>query len=219
MLTKYGVNNIIVLFAISAILAAAALISRSEVVQIVCSILAATLFALTFIFFRDPKRVVPDEIKNDQAIVLSPTDGTVMSVEEREEPVYRKEKSTRIAIFLSLFDAHVNRVPVGGEVEFLEGAGSKYVAAFVEDSANKNVQNIIGIKSPRGKVLFRQMVGLVARRLVCELKIGDKVEIGDKFGMMKFGSRMDVYVDTSAEISVKKGDRVVAGKTILAKMK
>lgn len=219
MLTKYGLNNIIALFALSAAVFATALISRSDFVQIVCAILAAALFALTFIFFRDPKRVIPDDIKNDPTVVLSPTDGTVMSVEERDESVYRKAKSTRIAIFLSLFDAHVNRVPVGGVVEFLEGSGSKYVAAFVEDSANKNVQNIIGIKSPKGKVLFRQMVGLVARRLVCQLKIGDKVEIGDKFGMMKFGSRMDVYVDTSAEISVRKGDRVVAGKTILARLK
>ncbi|PKL81266.1 MAG: phosphatidylserine decarboxylase family protein [Ignavibacteriae bacterium HGW-Ignavibacteriae-4] len=177
------------------------------------------LFALfTLWFFRDPDRTIPTEAIADASLVISPADGKIVQMEVENERHYIKGESKRVSIFLSPIDVHVNRTPVSGVVEFYEYVPGDYLVAYHPKSSEKNEHSRIGVKTEYGKVFYKQIVGLVARRIVCELKVGDKIQVGDKIGMMKFGSRMDIAMETDAEILVKIGDRVVAGETIIAKL-
>lgn len=177
------------------------------------------LFALfTLWFFRDPDRTIPPEAIADESIVISPADGKIVQMEIEDEIHYIKGESKRVSIFLSPIDVHVNRTPVSGVVEFYEYIPGDYLVAYHPKASEKNEHSRIGVKNKYGKVFYKQIVGLVARRIVCELKVGDTINVGDKIGMMKFGSRMDIAMEPDAEILVKIGDRVVAGETIIAKL-
>ncbi len=177
------------------------------------------LFALfTLWFFRDPDRTIPPEAIADESIVISPADGKIVQMEVEDEIHYIKGASKRVSIFLSPIDVHVNRTPVSGVVEFYEYVPGDYLVAYHPKASEKNEHSRIGVKNKYGKVFYKQIVGLVARRIVCELKVGDTIQVGDKIGMMKFGSRMDIAMEPDAEILVKIGDRVVAGETIIAKL-
>lgn len=177
------------------------------------------IFALfTLWFFRDPDRTIPPEAITDASIVISPADGKIVQMEVENERYYLKGESKRVSIFLSPIDVHVNRTPVSGVVEFYEYVPGDYLVAYHPKASEKNEHSRIGVKTEYGKVFYKQIVGLVARRIVCELKIGDTIQVGDKIGMMKFGSRMDIAMEPDAEILVKIGDRVVAGETIIAKL-
>lgn len=178
--------------------------------------LILTLF--TFWFFRDPDRTVPAEALDDVSLIVSPADGKVVQIETEEEPHYIKGVSKRISIFLSPLDVHVNRTPVTGKVEFYEYIPGDYLVAYHPKASEKNEHSRIGVLNKYGKVFYKQIVGLVARRIVCELKVGDSVTVGDKIGMMKFGSRMDIALEPDTELLVKVGDVVVAGETIIAKL-
>ena len=177
------------------------------------------LFALfTLWFFRDPDRTIPPEAIADESIVISPADGKIVQMEIEDEIHYIKGESKRVSIFLSPIDVHVNRTPVSGVVEFYEYIPGDYLVAYHPKASEKNEHSRIGVKNKYGKVFYKQIVGLVARRIVCELKVGDTIKVGDKIGMMKFGSRMEIAMEPDAEILVKIGDRVVAGETIIAKL-
>lgn len=177
------------------------------------------VFALfTLWFFRDPDRTIPPEALADESIVIAPADGKIVQMEVENERHYIKGESKRVSIFLSPIDVHVNRTPVSGVVEFYEYVPGDYLVAYHPKSSEKNEHSRIGVKNKYGKVFYKQIVGLVARRIVCELKVGDSIQVGDKIGMMKFGSRMDIALEPDAEILVKIGDRVVAGETIIAKL-
>lgn len=177
------------------------------------------IFALfTLWFFRDPDRTIPPEAIADASIVISPADGKIVQMKVENERHYLKGESKRVSIFLSPIDVHVNRTPVSGVVEFYEYVPGDYLVAYHPKSSEKNEHSRIGVKTEYGKVFYKQIVGLVARRIVCELKVGDTIQVGDKIGMMKFGSRMDIAMEPDAEILVKIGDRVVAGETIIAKL-
>ncbi|HOK15268.1 MAG TPA: phosphatidylserine decarboxylase family protein [Candidatus Kapabacteria bacterium] len=218
MLTKYGTDNIIVMLIIGGILIFSPLFVSNNYLSITFFTLGLLLIMFTFWFFRDPDRKVPEEAKTDTSLVLSPADGKVVEIVEEDENYYLKDKVRRISIFLSPLDVHVNRVPATGEIEFYDYNPGKYLVAYHPKSSELNEQSRIGLRSPHGKIFFKQIVGIVARRLVCELKVGDKVNAGDKFGMMKFGSRMDVMVPLDAEVLVKVGDRVKACETIISKL-
>ncbi|MBI3786863.1 MAG: phosphatidylserine decarboxylase family protein, partial [Ignavibacteriales bacterium] len=123
---------------------------------------------------------------------------------------------TQISIFMSPLNVHVNRNPISGAVQHLRYVKGEYFAAFEDKASEKNEQMIIGIEGERGKVLFKQIAGFVARRIVCTLHVGDTVKAGERFGMIKFGSRVDVFVPTDAAVRVKAGDITVAGETVLA---
>ncbi|HPP40610.1 MAG TPA: phosphatidylserine decarboxylase, partial [Candidatus Kapabacteria bacterium] len=198
MLTKYGTDNIIVMLIIGGILIFSPLFVSNNYLSITFFTLGLLLIMFTFWFFRDPDRKVPEEAKTDTSLVLSPADGKVVEIVEEDENYYLKDKVRRISIFLSPLDVHVNRVPATGEIEFYDYNPGKYLVAYHPKSSELNEQSRIGLRSPHGKIFFKQIVGIVARRLVCELKVGDKVNAGDKFGMMKFGSRMDVMVPLDA---------------------
>jgi phosphatidylserine decarboxylase len=216
MLTKYGTGNIIVMIVTGLALIVGGFLVSNNIVKYLLILPGLILIIFTFVFFRDPVRKVPEKAINDARYVVSPADGVVVNIEEIEEPLYMKKNVKRLSIFLSPLDVHVNRAPVTGEVEFYKYFPGKYLVAYHPKSSELNEQSKIGVMTDFGKVLFTQIVGVVARRLVCDLNVGDKIRVGEKFGMMKFGSRMDVYMETDTEILVKKDQRVVAGETIIA---
>ncbi len=180
--------------------------------------LAFILTIFTLWFFRDPDRTIPLDAIRDESILISPADGKVVQIIDVEEKDYLHSKAKQISIFLSPLDVHVNRSPITGIVEFYHYNPGKYLVAYHPKSSELNEQSRIGVKNSYGKILFKQIVGIVARRLVCDLKVGDTVQVGNRFGMMKFGSRMDIIVSPDTEIFVKVGEKVVAGETKIAKL-
>ena len=174
--------------------------------------LAGVMFLLTLNFFRDPDRTTPSG--ND--LVISPADGTVVAVKEVAEDVYLKETAVQISIFMSPLNVHVNRIPVSGRVGYYGYVKGKYFAAFEDKASLDNEQTHIGIDNGRFRVFFKQIAGFIARRIVCNLKVGDDVIAGKRFGMIKFGSRVDVFVPRNSDIKVSVGGKTVAGESVLA---
>lgn len=181
---------------------------------ILCVAAAVFITAGVLFFFRDPVRTPPPV--SDQ-LVLAPADGRVVVVENAvSEPVYLGGMAQKVSIFLSLFDVHVNRIPVDGIVERVRYIPGKYLVAWHAKASEKNERSEIGVRHPSGaRVLFRQIAGSVARRIVYHVASEDQVEAGQRFGIIQFGSRMDVFVPQDVTLVVSVGDRVRAGETIL----
>jgi phosphatidylserine decarboxylase len=165
-------------------------------------------------FFRDPSRSGP---RGDR-YVLAAAEGRIVHITEVDEPMYLKERAVRISIFLSVFNVHVNRYPVTGTVELLHYNKGKFLHAADEKASLDNEQSSIGIKSARGPVLVRQIAGLIARRIVTDAKPGDRVTQAERLGLIRFGSRTDVFLPLSGRpvLKVKPGDIVRVGGTVLA---
>lgn len=179
--------------------------------------LSILLFGFTLFFFRDPVRKLPEEIKDNH--IISPADGKVLMIEEIEsEPVFLKTQAKLIAIFLSPLNVHVNRIPVSGVIDYYEYIKGDYIVAFDHKSSERNERTIIGITSGKFKVLFKQIAGFVARRIICNTMMGSNVKAGEKFGMIRFGSRMDVIIPEHSNVLVSVNQRVTAGETILAEV-
>jgi len=167
------------------------------------------MLALFFLwFFRDPERVIPDA----PGAVVSPADGKVTDVSIVDEGGER----VRISIFLSVFDVHVNRSPIAGIVREVRYQRGKFLNAMNQTSAELNEQNIVRVEGDGQAVVFKQIAGLLARRIVFHPKVGDRLERGQRVGLIKFGSRVDVLVDAAAALQVKVGDKVQGGASILA---
>jgi len=168
------------------------------------------LLAFFFLwFFRDPERATPQEA----GAVVSPGDGKVTDVATVN---LGSEKQTRISIFLSVFDVHVNRSPIAGVIRDVRYQRGQFLNAMNKASAEQNEQNIVTIENEGQKVVFKQIAGLLARRIVFYPKVGDYLERGQRVGLIKFGSRVDVLLDGSVRVSVKVGDRVKGGASVLA---
>lgn len=168
--------------------------------------------AFTAWFFRNPFRVAPDV---EQAIV-APGDGRVVSIVEEYEPRYLKQNAIRISIFLNIFDVHVNRIPCSGVIEDIVYQPGRFVAANRPEATLHNEQNALMIRSLAGaKVLCVQVAGLLARRIVSWVSPGDSVTCGERYGLIRFGSRMDLYVPVGTILNVAEGNRVKGGKTVL----
>jgi phosphatidylserine decarboxylase len=165
------------------------------------------------LFFRDPERVSP----SGRGLVLSPADGAVMYAGPAREAEGPAGAWLQVTIFLSVLDVHINRTPVPGRVKRIDYVPGSFKAAFRHDS-HANEHSEIWIDHDDAVVVVRQVVGLLARRVVCRLRPGDVVTPGQRIGLMKFGSRMDVFVPTASTVLVKKGDRVVAGETVIARL-
>jgi phosphatidylserine decarboxylase len=160
-------------------------------------------------FFRDPERQIPA----DASAVVSPADGKVTDV---SQTMLNGQPSTRISIFLNVFNVHVNRSPVSGVITAVNYQRGKFGNAMGEISAEENEQNIVTVQGDRGTVVFKQIAGLLARRIVFNKKVGDTVGRGERVGLIKFGSRVDVILPASAAIQVKVGDHVAGGSSVLA---
>ncbi len=160
-------------------------------------------------FFRDPERCIPQE----PGAVVSPADGKVTDI---STVMISNEKLTRISIFLSVFDVHVNRAPIAGMIREVHYQRGKYLNAMNAASAEQNEQNIVTMEGDGQKVIFKQIAGLLARRIVFRPKIGDRLGRGQRVGMIKFGSRVDVLLDPSARVQANVGDRVKGGASVLA---
>jgi phosphatidylserine decarboxylase len=168
------------------------------------------VFALFFLwFFRDPSREIP----TGDNLIVSPGDGVVTEADWVET---KSGTKLRLSIFLSVFNVHVNRTPIAGTVTLVEHRKGKFLNAMNRESATLNEQTLIIIDAGEYEVSFKQIAGLLARRIVCNLKAGDKVERGERMGLIKFGSRVDVLVPASAELKVSKGMKVKGGSTVLA---
>lgn len=218
MLTRYGTNNIVwMLIGGAAFLLAGALFG-GLIVKTALYTAGSVIVLFTLWFFRDPGRNIPEEAAGNDAFIISPADGKVVEVIEEYEKHYIKDNVVRISIFLSPVDVHVNRSPVTGKVEFYEYQPGDYLVAYHPKSSELNEHSRIGVQNRHARVFFKQIVGVLARRIVCELKVGDTVQAGEKFGMMKFGSRMDVSLPVNSSIFIKKGQRVVGGETVLASL-
>ena len=175
---------------------------------------AAGLGGGALLFFRDPVRTPPPDADR---MVLAPADGKVVLVEhEAPGPPYVGSEAQKVSIFLSLFDVHVNRIPASGVVEHVAYIPGDWLAAWRPEASERNERSEIGLRHPSGRrVLFRQIAGAVARRIAYHVKKGDRVAAGQRFGIIKFGSRMDVFVPRDVVLDVSVGDRVRAGETVL----
>ncbi len=175
-------------------------------------IIPPVLLAMFFLwFFRDPNRKIPIE----PGLIVSPADGVVTEAEWFETT---EGSRLRVSIFLNVFDVHVNRSPITGTVTVVEHREGTFQNAMSPDSAVNNEQTLIQIDGGAYTVAFKQIAGLLARRIVCNLKVGDKVTRGDRMGLIKFGSRCDVLMPAESNLRVKVGARVIGGSSILAKI-
>lgn len=162
-------------------------------------------------FFRDPRRQPPQE----SGAVVSAADGRVVSIHRLERDAYVNGPATRISVFLSVLNVHVNRIPFAGEVDFVDRRAGRYRVAFADEASEQNEQSVIGIRSGRHRLVVKQIVGILARRIACYLQPGQHVEVGQRFGLIRFGSRVDLILPDSAQIRVTVGDRVRAGETVM----
>ena len=171
-------------------------------------------------FFRDPDRVV-DSLEADDDVVLAPADGKVMHAGPGQPGVAPDGDWQQVSIFLSVFDVHINRAPYGGRVTDVQYRPGKWLAAYKFESAFENERSDITVErdvdGTTRTIHFRQIVGLVARRVVTRIEPGDEIRTGERIGLMKFGSRMDIFVPADVELNVAQGDRTVAGETVLGR--
>lgn len=219
MFTKYGIDNVIIMLTISVVLIGIPFFISKTWLQVILIVLGVLLAAFTFWFFRDSDRTLAPIVLEDDSYIVAPADGRVVQIEKIYEDKYLKSDAVQISIFLSPLDLHVNRIPISGVIEYFKYKPGDYIIANHPKSSELNEQTYIGLKTKYGKIIFKQIVGVVARRLVWDIKQGDTVTIGQKFGMMKFGSRMDVIVSPETEILVNVGDRVVSAESVIAKLK
>jgi phosphatidylserine decarboxylase len=177
------------------------------------SFIAASLIVFGFAtnFFRDPERVTP----KGEDFVIAPADGKVIAVKQVMENEFFHSQVWQVSIFMSPIDVHVNRAPITGTVMYTRYVKGEYFAAYQDKASEKNEQMIVGIENAARKVMFKQIAGFIARRIVCPLKPGDKLNAGERFGMIKFGSRVDVFLPIFTDIKVQVGDRTKSGETIL----
>lgn len=218
MITRYGYDNFLALIAGGLSLMTFGLWSEIPVLKALLVLLGLIICLFACWFFRNPKRVTPPEALENDAVVVAPADGKVVQIITLDEPRLIHGRAKRVSIFLSPLDVHVNRVPANGEIVFSEYQPGKFLVAMDHRASEENEQTIIGLRNSKGALLFKQMTGALARRIVNEAKTGDRFKAGDEFGMMKFGSRMDVIVPENSQILVKEGERVVGGETLLCRL-
>jgi len=163
-------------------------------------------------FFRDPERAW----SIGERMVVAPADGKVVSVLEIDEPAFLGGRALRISIFMNVFDCHVNRYPVGGTVAYRHYNAGKFGHAGAEKSSLDNEQSSVGVAAARGKVLVRQIAGLVARRIVTDHDVGATVRQGERLGMIRFGSRVDLFLPVGSRTLIRTGDTTIAGVTVVA---
>jgi phosphatidylserine decarboxylase len=175
-----------------------------------------TLFCIigTIYFFRDPDRSVP----RNGNVIVSPADGKIVHVGTVDRLPFCQGSFKQVAIFLSLWDVHVNRIPADGTVQLLRYVPGRFHPAFTASASRENEQMLVGFECGFGRVFLKQIAGMVARRILCRLEPGQKVTRGERFGMIKFGSRVELYLPMSVKLYVSEGDRIRAGESVIGEM-
>ena len=197
------------IFAILLILAIA-----SSFVSILLGLVFVALILYTFAFFRDPERIAPD----DPESVVAAADGVVADIVEIEESEVLKTRMKRVGIFLSVFDVHTNRAPIDGRITYREHREGLCLDARSTECSTKNESMTWAFENPRATLVVKQLTGAIARRIVAWSKVGDELRKGERFGMIRFGSRTEVYLPLAATVLVKVGERVSGGATIIARL-
>ena len=178
------------------------------------SLLFMVLFFCTVAFFRDPNRRVPP----DPLVIVAAADGTVTDIAELDENEVLKTKTRRVGIFLSIFDVHTNRAPIDGRVIYRQHREGLCLDARRPECSEKNESMTWALENPRVAIVIRQLTGAIARRIVAWAEIGDELKKGQRFGMIRFGSRTEVYLPLAATVLVKVGDHALGGSTIIAQL-
>ena len=215
MFTRYGYTTIGVVAIISFLLIVLSFFIQNNPSKITVLIIAALILFGTLNFFRDPERKTPAR----NGIIISPADGKIIITKKNISNEFVGENCSQISIFMSPLDVHVNRIPISGKVEFLKYFEGKFIAAFEDKASENNERMEIGLVTNEGNVFFTQVAGFLARRIVNELQVGDSVKIGERFGMIKFGSRVDVIAHENWTPIAKLNDNVKAGETVLFELK
>ena len=218
MITPYGYDNAFLMLGVGvALLGLAASVSNPWLVGILAT-LGLVLLAFTLWFFRDPERPVNAEALADASVVISPVDGNVTEIVNEPFIAAFNGPATRITVFLSPVNLHVNRYPVSGTITEVDYSPGKYLMAFNPKASEENERSVITISTPFGMLFMKQITGFLARRVVYDSVVGKAVSVGSRFGMMKFGSRMDILVSPTATICVRVGDTVRSSASILARL-
>jgi phosphatidylserine decarboxylase len=197
------------IFAILAVFAFA-----SSFLTLWLSLLSLLLLFCTLAFFRDPNRAAP----SDPNLVVAAADGTVMDIAELDETEVLKTRTRRVGIFLSIFDVHTNRAPIDGRIVYRQHREGVCLDARDPNCSGKNEAMTWAFENSRVTIVVRQLTGAIARRIVAWAKVGDELKKGDRFGMIRFGSRTEVYLPLAAVVVVKAGEHVVGGSTIIARL-
>src|SRR6266498_4851402 len=183
-------------------------------VSVWLSFIFIALSLLTVAFFRDPDRPVPP----DRNLIVAPADGRVSDIIEPDEKEVLKTKTRRVGIFLSIFDVHTNRAPIDGRIVYRQHHEGLCLDARNPDCPEKNEAMTWALENSRGTIVVRQLTGAIARRIVAWANVGDELKKGERFGMIRFGSRTELYLPLDAEVLVKTGDNVFGGSTIIARL-
>jgi phosphatidylserine decarboxylase len=184
------------------------------IVHLLLGVALSALLLLSIWFFRDPDRPIPA----DGGLVVAPADGRVMWVRAEDEPRFLKGRAVTVSIFLSVFDVHINRSPIEGRVAYKEYVPGQFVAAWDEKVGEINERSYIGLEHGDARVLVSQVAGLVARRILTWPVVGDHLQRGERFGLIRFGSCTQVWLPTGSTVQVKAGDRVKGGETIIGRL-
>ena len=214
MISKYGTDVVIRFFLIAAIVMLCTFtLIESGFIRLAILVIISTAVIFVINFFRDPNRIVP----KDEGLVISPADGKVVLIKEFFESEYIRQEAIQVSIFMSPLNVHVNRFPISGVVTYFRYIPGKYLVAFNEKSSELNERTHIGIENNSYKVIFKQIAGTIARRIVADITVGQKAAAGERFGMIKFGSRVDVIMPKKSEVKVNLGERVRAGESVIAR--
>jgi phosphatidylserine decarboxylase len=178
------------------------------------SLIFLSLFLFTIAFFRDPNRPTPA----DPNLIVAPADGRIRDIVELDEKEVLKTKTRRVGIFLSIFDVHTNRAPIDGRIIYRRHHEGLCLDARDPDCPEKNEAMTWAFENPRGAIVVRQLTGAIARRIVAWANVGDELKKGERFGMIRFGSRTELYLPLDAEVLVKTGDHVSGGSTVIARL-
>lgn len=179
------------------------------------SMILTLVGAMAVYFFRDPERAIPAV----EGAVVSPADGRIVDIREEEEPIFVRGKAVRVSIFLSVFDVHINRIPQAGTIRYKEYRPGRFHTAWKDKASTDNEHTFIGIETPKGaKLVVKQIAGLIARRIVCYAEAGRTFTTGQRFGLIRFGSRTDLFVPVGTVLRVRVGDKVQGGSTIIGEI-
>lgn len=213
MISKYGYDVVATVVALAFLgIVLAWFFVDVKIIRFSVIFILALFLAFTLYFFRDPERKTPQ----GDAAIIAPADGEVVQITTLGEEEYLKGDAVQVSIFMSPLNVHVNRFPISGRVGYYRYIPGEYLVAFDDKSSLRNERTHIGLENGKVRILFKQIAGFIARRIVANVKEGDMAVAGERFGMIKFGSRVDVIMPRTVSVMVKVGETTVAGETVLA---